>query len=127
MAEGAIRWVVAIGGAVVVFGAVIWAKGVSPVAAYQEMFAAIFASGSLVDILIKSTPIILAALAVAVPARAGLINVGGEGQLVLGGVAAAGVVRWLGEGAPSVGHADRDARRRGDRRCAVGGDRRCAA
>ena len=56
----------------------------------------------MVDILIKSTPIILAALAVAVPARAGLINVGGEGQLVLGGVAAAGVVRWLGEGTPSA-------------------------
>ena len=37
-------------------------------------------------------PIILAALAVTVPARAGLINVGGEGQLVIGGVAAAGVV-----------------------------------
>ena len=33
---------------------------------------------------------------------AGLTNVGGEGQLVLGGVAAAGVVRWLGEGAPSA-------------------------
>lgn len=100
-AEGAVRWVVAIFGAVVVFGAVIWAKGVSPVSAYQEMFSAIFASGSMVDILIKSTPIILAALAVAVPARAGLTNVGGEGQLVLGGVAAAGVVRWLGEGTPS--------------------------
>ncbi len=102
LAEGTIRWIVALGGAVVVFGCVIWAKGVSPVAAYQEMVSAIFSNGSWVDILIKSTPIILAALAVAVPARAGLTNVGGEGQLVLGGVAAAGVVRWLGEGAPSA-------------------------
>src|SRR5690606_25974840 len=42
-------------------------------------------------ILIKASPILLAALAVTVPARAGLVNVGGEGQLVIGGVAAAGV------------------------------------
>ena len=33
-------------GAVVVFGAVIWAKGVSPITAYQEMVTALFASGS---------------------------------------------------------------------------------
>ena len=38
---------------------------------------------------------ILAALAVAVPARAGLVNVGGEGQLVMGAVAAAGVALAL--------------------------------
>lgn len=102
LAEGTIRWVVAIGGAIVVFGAVIWAKGVSPVLAYQEMVAALVGGGSWVDILTKATPIIFAALAVAVPARAGLTNVGGEGQLVLGGVAAAGVVRMMGEGAPSA-------------------------
>jgi general nucleoside transport system permease protein len=103
VAEGAMRWSVALGGAVVVFGAVIWAKGVSPVAAYQEMITALVSGRSWVDILIKSTPIILAGLAVAVPARAGLTNVGGEGQLVLGGVAAAGVLRWMGEGsAPAV-------------------------
>ena len=39
----------------------------------------------------RSTPIILAALAVTVPARAGLINVGGEGQLIIGGIGAMGV------------------------------------
>jgi simple sugar transport system permease protein len=39
-------------------------------------------------------------LAVAVPARAGLINVGGEGQLVLGGVAAAGVYLAAGDHLP---------------------------
>ena len=39
-AEGAVRWVVAIGGAMVVFGAVIWAKGVNPFAAYPEMLTA---------------------------------------------------------------------------------------
>jgi simple sugar transport system permease protein len=102
LAEGSIRWVVAIGGAVVVFGAVMWAKGVNPITAYQEMLTALFSVGSVSDVLTKATPIILAALAVAVPARAGLTNVGGEGQLVLGGVAAAGTVELLGSGPPAA-------------------------
>lgn len=100
-AEVAIRWIVALLGAVVIFGAVIAAKGVDPIAAYQEMFSAMFRSGSWVSTLSKATPIVLAALAVAVPARAGLTNVGGEGQLVLGGVAAAGMVIWFGDTIPS--------------------------
>jgi general nucleoside transport system permease protein len=99
-ASGAIRWVVALAGAIVIFGVVTSAKGVNPVLAYQEMLSALFRSGSLTDILSKATPIILAALAVAVPARAGLTNVGGEGQLVLGGVASAGVVIWFGDSLP---------------------------
>jgi simple sugar transport system permease protein len=99
-AGGAIRWIVAILGAVVIFGAIVAAKGVNPVAAYQEMLSALFRSGSWTDILSKATPIILAALAVAVPARAGLTNVGGEGQLVLGGVASAGMVIWFGDSVP---------------------------
>lgn len=97
LAEGSIRWVVALGGAVVVFGAVMWAKGVNPIVAYQEMLTELFSVGSVSDVLTKATPIILAALAVAVPARAGLTNVGGEGQLVLGGVAAAGIVILTGD------------------------------
>jgi ABC-type uncharacterized transport system permease subunit len=35
-----------------------------------------------------------------VPARAGLVNVGGEGQLIMGGVGAAAVVMWFGESLP---------------------------
>jgi general nucleoside transport system permease protein len=42
-------------------------------------------------VLVRAAILLLAALAVAVPARAGLLNVGGEGQIVLGAVAAAGV------------------------------------
>jgi len=86
------RWVAAIGGALVIFGAFMAAKGVAPVEAYRDMFQSTFTGwSSFGDILIRSAPIALAALGVAVPARAGLINVGGEGQLVIGGVAAAGI------------------------------------
>lgn len=40
------------------------------------------------DALVRATPFILTGLAVAVPARAGLVNVGGEGQLFMGAAGA---------------------------------------
>jgi simple sugar transport system permease protein len=48
----------------------------------------------------RSVPFILAALAVALPARAGLINVGGEGQIFIGAVFGAAIVKIVGEGLP---------------------------
>ena len=39
--------------------------------------------------LVRSAPLMLTALCTAVPARLGLISIGGEGALVLGGLAAA--------------------------------------
>ena len=95
-----LRWVVAIFGAMVIFGVIVWSKGVSPIEAYSEMIQSLSRTTSIYEVLLKATPIILAALAVAVPARAGLTNVGGEGQLVLGGVAAAGAVNVLGGTTP---------------------------
>src|SRR5271170_36186 len=47
----------------------------------------------------RSAPLILTALAVAIPARIGLILIGGEGALVLGGFAAGALA------IPLVGHA----------------------
>jgi simple sugar transport system permease protein len=86
------RWVLALGGALGIFAIFMWSKGVSPIDAYRAMWESTFTStDSIGEVLIKACPIVLAALAVAVPARAGLVNVGGEGQLVVGGVAAAGV------------------------------------
>jgi len=74
------------------FGILVLVKGANPFTAFKDMIVSTLGdTQSLGDIVIKATPIILAALAVAVPARAGLINVGGEGQLLIGGVAAAGV------------------------------------
>jgi ABC-type uncharacterized transport system permease subunit len=94
------RWVVAIVGALVMFGAFMAIKGVNPFSAYADMWRSTFTSSdSIGEIFIKASPILFAALAVTVPARAGLINVGGEGQLVIGGVAACGVSLALGPNA----------------------------
>ena len=79
------------------------AKGANPLTAYVEMFRSTFTDlTSLGDVLIRATPLILAALAVAVPARAGLVNVGGEGQLLLGGVGAMGVSLAVGGSLPGT-------------------------
>jgi simple sugar transport system permease protein len=86
------RWVGAFAGAMALFSLLLLAKGSNPLTVYSNMWSSTFTnSDSLQQILIKATPLALAALAVVVPARAGLVNVGGEGQVVLGAIAAAGV------------------------------------
>ena len=69
---------------------------------YSAMLRGIFGSRmSLSDVLARSTPLLLTGLAVAVPLRAGLFNVGAEGQLLLGALLAAvvgmlpGIPAWL--------------------------------
>jgi len=102
IAKGAGRTAAAVAGAIVIFGAFMLLKGVDPIDAYRSMWESTFTTGdSLEQILIKAMPIILAALAVTVPARAGLVNVGGEGQLVMGGVGAAAVIMWFGNSMPT--------------------------
>jgi general nucleoside transport system permease protein len=58
---------------------------------------------SLQNTLQRSAPLILTALAVAIPARIGLIMIGGEGALVLGGFAAAALAIPLVRGHAPVG------------------------
>lgn len=66
-------------------------KGKNPVAALWDMVRATADARSMGDVLVRATPFVFAGLAVAIPARAGMVNVGGEGQIVVGAVAAAGV------------------------------------
>src|SRR4051812_33859221 len=94
------RWAIAIGGPLVVFGVLAAIKGAPPIDVYRNMLKSIFTQASFAQILVKATPILLAGLAVAVPARAGLVNVGGEGQLVIGAVSAFGMSLMLGDNLP---------------------------
>ena len=67
--------------------------GKDPVEFYQLVYRAGFATAfSWQNTLSKAAPLLLAALCVALPARLGLVVIGGEGAIVLGGVAAAGLI-----------------------------------
>ena len=89
--QAVIRWGCALLGAVGVFAVVLLTKGANPLTVFSDAWRNTFmTSTSLQEIVIKAGPFALAALAVVVPARAGLVNVGGEGQVLIGAVAAGG-------------------------------------
>lgn len=84
-------------GLALALGAVIFASlGVNPLAAFAAMAAGAFGTGHAAsEILVKATPLLLTGLAVALAARMQLWNVGCEGQLVMGGVFAAGCALFI--------------------------------
>lgn len=86
-----------------VFAVIAAIEGANPFTVFHSMLgSALFNNGSFEQTLLRAIPICLAALAVAVPARAGLVNVGGEGQLIVGAVAATGIGVDIGASVPGV-------------------------
>jgi general nucleoside transport system permease protein len=95
-AESFLLPLLALAGALLAFGGFVWVGGHDPVQAWQLLFLGAFGDAfSWQNTLQRSAPLMLTALAVALPARAGLTVIGGEGALVLGGLAAAVVPTWL--------------------------------
>jgi simple sugar transport system permease protein len=82
--------VAAIVAALLLFGVFVWFAGVRPLDVWLTLFKGAFGDWfSWQNTLQRAAPLMLTALCVAVPARAGLIIIGGEGALVLGGLAGA--------------------------------------
>jgi simple sugar transport system permease protein len=75
------------------------AVDLNPLVVYDQMFL-----GAITDpfqtsrVLNRSAPLILAGLAVYIPLRSGLYNIGAEGQLIMGGL----VTLWVGVNAPDL-------------------------
>jgi simple sugar transport system permease protein len=79
-----------------VFALVLLAFGKNPLRAYFDILSSTLGSAyGLSETLVTMTPLLLTALAVAVPSRIWLINVGGEGQLFMGAVFATGAAIYL--------------------------------
>ena len=96
-AEAVALPLLALGGALLLFGAFVWSGGHDPVQAWVLLFKGAFGDAfSWQNTLQRAAPLMLTALCVALPARAGLIVIGGEGALVLGGLAAAGLPYVVG-------------------------------
>lgn len=80
--------VAALGVTLLIFGAFVWFYGVDPLAVYHALYVGAFATRvSIETTLTQAAPLMLTALCTAIPARAGLLVIGGEGALVVGGVA----------------------------------------
>lgn len=93
---GLLRPVLALGAALLLFGLLVASAGADPLAVWATLFRGAFGDWfSLQNSLQRAAPLMLTALCVALPARAGLIVIGGEGALVLGGLAAAGCAQAL--------------------------------
>lgn len=73
--------------------------GANPIEAYVEMIKAGFGS-QWKETLVKATPLIFTGLSVTVAFRMRFWNIGAEGQLVVGGLAAAGTALFLTQALP---------------------------
>lgn len=65
------------------------ALGVNPITAYQAMIEGAFGSpNAIADTIVKATPLLFVGVGICIAFRGGMINIGGEGQMILGGLAA---------------------------------------
>ena len=93
----------ALAAAMLLFGLFVAVLGQSPMAVYALIYKGAFASSfSWQNTMSRAAPLVLTALCVALPAQAGLMVIGGEGALVLGGLAAAVVGHGMAGGSPLV-------------------------
>lgn len=71
----------------IIVGIIIAVQGASPFEAYKALFESAFVgSYNLANTLNTATPLLLCGLGIALAARAGIINLGGEGQIIMGGI-----------------------------------------
>jgi len=63
--------------------------GVNPLVAYQALLKGAFGSmNAIADTIVKATPLLFVGLGICIAFRAGVLNIGGEGQLVAGALSA---------------------------------------
>lgn len=86
------------------FGAIIlFLQGVNPLEAYAAMVTGAFGNkNGLADTLVKAVPLMLVGLGIAIAFRGGVINIGAEGQLIVGALLTTYVGVQLGEQLPGA-------------------------
>ncbi len=95
-ALGALIPVLAFLAALLVGAAVLLAMRVNPLAALGALFEGAFGSlNAVADTAVRATPLVFIGLGICIAFRAGVLNIGGEGQLVVGALAAGAVALGL--------------------------------
>lgn len=70
--------------------------GANPLTAYAALLEGAFgSSNALADTVVKATPLLLVGLGICIAFRGGVINIGGEGQLIAGAVGATLIGLWF--------------------------------
>lgn len=88
---------------VLLFGIFCAAVGANPFAVYGSIWKAAFGNWSTFqNTLIRAAPLMLSALCTALPARLGLVIIGNEGALVVGGLAAVSIGLAIGTSVPPL-------------------------
>ena len=76
-------------------------QGVNPLEAYKAMIVGAFGSkNGLADTFVKAVPLMLVALGIAIAFRGGMINIGAEGQLIVGALFTTWLGLQIGDGLP---------------------------
>ena len=88
--NGIVRYFMMVLLALLLFGIILSISGKDPIQSYKDILTSTLGSAyGFSEVLVAMIPMLLTALAVALPSRVGLINVGGEGQLYIGAAFAA--------------------------------------
>lgn len=84
-----LRYFLMIISAFALFAVILLIMGKNPIQSYGDLFSAAFGTfRGFSEVIVSMIPILLTALAVALPSRIGMINVGAEGQMYLGAICA---------------------------------------
>ena len=95
--------VLALAISMVLFGVFVALAGADPTEVFALMYKGAFGTSfSIQNTLQRAAPLILAALCTALPAQLGMVIIGGEGALVIGGLAAAIAAIGLPDGVPAL-------------------------
>lgn len=83
--QSTVRYLLMILFALLMFGLILLISGKDPIQSYKDIFTSTLGSSyGFSEVIVAMIPMLITALAVALPSRVGLINVGGEGQLYIG-------------------------------------------
>ena len=94
--QAASRAAIGVALSLAVFAVLLLISGHDPADALLEVWNGVIGSSfGLSEVGVTMIPLVLTALATAVPTRAGLVNVGGEGQLYIGALTATGVALFF--------------------------------
>lgn len=95
--------VLAVLGALLIGAIILQILGTNPLEAYRAMFSGAFTNkNGLADTLVKATPLLLVGLGIVIAFRASVINIGAEGQFIVGALLTTYLAVELGERLPPL-------------------------